>query len=503
MGFFKNVGEVLLQFKADTSDAERGLKKLTGAEKEFARNTIEMHKEQNASWDKLAQRLGNFNQILELAQKGIQFATDVWKEFEKAANKAGGAQAEKAREMRSAINAWNESLRQTKVALGEAVASMAPFIQSLADTLSLVNQLSNAAKDYGLGPVDPRIVKAWGGPLGIAMSNRHGIGGAADIIRAGIDAGQQAQFAQRRAEVEKEFYAKYGESRVNAMREINKLLIGDALTKKKGGGGGELETFGSEHYSNIRNGYFQEQNYAGGGGLIGSTSLGASVGGIDTQALAAAYISSQANLNLNAKWAKVGAETDRKDSILASIFGPLDEFDAYKEKIGLLAESFSVFTGALQSGFDAWVSGSKSAKEALADVFKATITGLASTMFAHALEEGALAIGSLAAQNYHGAAMHGAAAAKYAAAGIGIGAIARAINGGGGGGGGGGAGGGGASYSGGSLAASTVDQGSTTTIYIGDGFGSNSPRFERQRAVRARKIAARETGGGGSSGGWG
>jgi len=134
------------------------------------------------------------------------------------------------------------------------------------------------------------------------------------------------------------------------------------------------------------------------------------------------------------------AGLEKRKNVLESVFGAPEEFDLYREKMEMLAGAFEVFSGALASGFNAWVSGSKSASEALKGLVGDTLKGLASQMFARAIEHGAAAIGALA---WGGplapaiAAKHGKAAAMYGAGALLVGGMARAYGGAAGGGGGG------------------------------------------------------------------
>jgi hypothetical protein len=191
---------------------------------------------------------------------------------------------------------------------------------------------------------------------------------------------------------------------------------------------------------------------------------------------------------LQRKAAGIGGELerDRKRSILADIFGEPQEFDLYRERFEMLGGAVEVFSGALASGFDAWVSGSKSATEALKGLVGDTLKGLATTLFAKAIEHGAAAIGSLASGNPVGAAAHGKAAAAYGAGAVVVGGFARQFGGGGVGGGAGGA------------KAPTVTgpyQGgggqSSTTIVLGDSMADESPMWRARKTARALSQAER------------
>jgi hypothetical protein len=71
----------IVQFKADTSDLERGLKKLTGLEKEHAQAQLDAAKQRNQGYDDWVKKLGNANQALELAGRAINVARDAFNSY--------------------------------------------------------------------------------------------------------------------------------------------------------------------------------------------------------------------------------------------------------------------------------------------------------------------------------------------------------------------------------------------------------------------------------------
>lgn len=99
-------------------------------------------------------------------------------------------------------------------------------------------------------------------------------------------------------------------------------------------------------------------------------------------------------------------------------------------KIGLSLESLQ--TSAVSS-WDAVITGSMSAGEAMKSFFAETIRGISNHLFAKALEESALAIASLAIYDFRGAAQHGEAAALAGAGAALTGVIASQMGAGGGG----------------------------------------------------------------------
>lgn len=164
------------------------------------------------------------------------------------------------------------------------------------------------------------------------------------------------------------------------------------------------------------------------------------------------------------------------------MFGPLDELRAYQS-------AFTGLSDAVTSGFDAWISGSKSFATAFKNAIGAALKADAIQMLGQAIKHGAFAIGSLAFADFRGAAEHGLAAAKFAAGAIAIGGLAKEL-------GAGGVGGRGA----GSVGAPHVAGGrgggfqNRSTIVIADGLLSGSAR---QRAARVRRVLGESHGAGG------
>lgn len=101
-----------------------------------------------------------------------------------------------------------------------------------------------------------------------------------------------------------------------------------------------------------------------------------------------------------------------QQSQLAQMFGPLEEFNAYRE-------AFDMLTGASMAAFDAWITGSKSAGEAFQAFIADALRALAKELGIQALKHGAYALGSLAFMDFRGAGQHAAAAAAF-----GVGAVA-------------------------------------------------------------------------------
>lgn len=112
---------------------------------------------------------------------------------------------------------------------------------------------------------------------------------------------------------------------------------------------------------------------------------------------------------------------------LESIFGPVSEFDLYAEAFGLLE-------GAATSAFDAWITGSKSVSEAIAEFMAGALRSMALELFSNAIKHTAYGFGMLAFGRGDAAAGHFKAAAQFGAGAAVVGGLAKGMHGGGGGG---------------------------------------------------------------------
>lgn len=174
-------------------------------------------------------------------------------------------------------------------------------------------------------------------------------------------------------------------------------------------------------------------------------------------------------------------------SVLERMFGKIEEYDAY-------ATAWGTFQNAVTSGFEAIVTGSESVGTAIKKSIAASLLAEGSQMLIQALKHGAMAIASLIPGptfNPAAAGGHGAAAAKFLAGSVAAGIAARAL--GGGGGGAGAAAGAGASASGVGLGGVGFSSGGSVTrnYYIGDSFGSETPRSQASRFRQMQKGADR------------
>jgi len=496
VSLFQQVAETILRFKVDVGDAKRGLRELQGEEKRAAEASIKLSEQQNNRIDSAAKAITKFNVVMKLGSEAINGAADAWKAYEKHARLAGGADEAKARSFRSAMQTWDEGMNSLKVSIGRMVVALAPLVELAGKIVTYASDaigfIPELLSNNGRGPAVPgqltfeqwtgkklaspyifdatradqlaRQVSAIAGS-GLISASAITTRGYVDAVRGNVqlDPLQQVALDFLRSQGYAAPFA--GATGQNFFRD--RAWKGFKLNKKG-------ERVPVEYDTESRDprdapGYF-------------SDALGAA--GVDYGAPDALMKRFD---EVQAQFERTQERLGQKHSLIESIFGPIEMVDRYTESLQLLGDGVGVLTSALTAGFDAWVSGSKSASEALKGLFADSVKGIASTLFAHAIEHGAAAIGSLAwglsgnPAGYAAAAKHAQAAAGYAAGAVAVGAIAREL-GGGGGGGYAGAGGGGAPRLG------SVDHrggaGSPTNIMVVvGGDGNDSPRF-RARAVK-------------------
>jgi len=511
VSLFQQVAETILRFKVDVADAKRGLKELQGEEKKAAEASIKLSEQQNNRIDSAAKAITKFNVVMKLGTEAINFASDAWKTYEKHALAAGGADASKARDFRSAMQTWDEGLNSLKVSIGRMVVALAPLVELAgriigyaADAIDFVagGGLTVGAKNNAKSPEELRRAlkqqfgRGGGGDGYLFDATRadqlarqvSAIAGSGIISASAIQTKQYVDTVRGNVQLDplqqvaldflrSQGYAApfAGATGQNFFRD--RAWKGFKLKKKKDAVPTEYDTESRDPRD--APGYFSDTLGAAG------TDYGAQVG-------PARFGMDQLDYGAFGREAAASLDAFRKQTMLETIFGPPETFDLYMAKFELLKSGLDLFTGALQNHFDAWVSGSETLSEAVAAMGRDIVTGIASQLQAYAIREGVLALISLAAGDVRGAAQHGIAAGAAEAGAVGVGAIARHFNlAAGGGGAGGYAGGGGGTprvTGGGGFGGS---DGRSTVIYVGD-YWTENPREQRQKTGRAIKAARRE-----------
>jgi hypothetical protein len=176
-------------------------------------------------------------------------------------------------------------------------------------------------------------------------------------------------------------------------------------------------------------------------------------------------------------------QREKTGSFLEQTFGKVEEFNVYRS-------AFESLSTAVTSGFEAWISGSKSFSAAFREALSKTMAGEALSMAAQAIKATALGIFSAATGNAPAAATYFTSAAQFTAAAIAFGAGAAAM------GSGGGASSRGAGASAPNVAATAsapAGSGTQSIIVVGDSFAEDSPRMRQIRAERLVAMARGNT----------
>lgn len=174
---------------------------------------------------------------------------------------------------------------------------------------------------------------------------------------------------------------------------------------------------------------------------------------------------------------------EKRENVLARIFGDTDQFSIY-------AEGFDLVVGASQAAFKAWIDGSQGAGEAVKQFANDFLSSMAVEMLGNAIRHGAMALGSVAFGDPRGAITHGIAAAKFAAGAAAIGGLAAGIARTSSGGAGAGASGGGSSGAVSGLAGGGGEGGGRhITVILGNDFEESSPRRRKARLRGALRSA--------------
>jgi hypothetical protein len=183
---------------------------------------------------------------------------------------------------------------------------------------------------------------------------------------------------------------------------------------------------------------------------------------------------------------------------LASIFGATTSIDVQAEAVGALAASYSVLADAGGDAYEALVTGSMSATEAMKKALANGLLAMGRDFFVRALGETAMGIASLALGPIGGpsAGQHFAAAAAFGGAAAAAGVAARAM----GAGSGGGKGASASAGTGGSRAPSLGMSGGgggdvnrNVTVIIGDSFDNMTASERHMRMARAVKMGMNST----------
>lgn len=538
-GFAQRLAQTLLMFRADTSDLEAKLKTVQGEEKKAVQASIDATKQRNDEYESWAKNLTMINTGAIVLTKGIQVAADAWKDYEQWAKKAGGADAERASQFRKSLDDWGKSIDQVKLKMGQWVTTLGPAINQLTTLVNLSAQMitlaggdwvSSMAKKLGISDANADRLQTLADsnpithPINFATNV---LGGTEDIVGigqyglGGSSAQQQAYFD---AWHKKNGYAlDLGIGDVSFPASGNDALVADYYVrppkkppkkKRARGGGGDNEPLfyvqgedGGDLVAVYNWGGYDSSLAARpkrGSPSAGSFSgiLGAGGGDYSTLPSLSVPVESSAQYT-QALMKSIGLDphsvyaleqagnkqfASARESYLATLFGPIEEFQAYQK-------AFAVLTSAVGDAYTAMVTGSESAGKAIKDAIAQGLLGLGKEAAVRSITELAYGVASLAIGGpFAGAsaAAHFQAAALFGAGAVAAGVAAHEL----------GAGGAGASAGGASAgrAPSVIGNGGAVqrppeqiVVYYGDFFADNNPRHQRQNigtAVRNSRLAA-------------
>lgn len=507
MSLIETVASTILKFKVDVSDAKRGLKELAGEEKKAAEAAVMATEQRNQAMESLQKGIEKVSAGMRIANEVIRIGAEGWKEYEKFARQAGGADEERARSFRSAISSWDEGMQKLQIQIGRMVVALAPLVELAgriigygADAINYLPSIgglggggdrAEAERAFAQWKKEGKVGQGRGGDAFLFDATRADqyARGAQAIAASGL-VSASAISTQEYAESVAKHLGFTDAKQLAAFNAMSALGYGAAFQ------GGDRAVFkdawkGFKHPKtgtpNPTTWDTESRRYSPGRldqtiGAVGADYGSSVTPGGYSPILDYGAVGLENARALNEELAKM--EQERKKTVLETIFGAPEQFDLYTSKMELLKSGLDTFTGALQSHFDAWAAGSETLSQAVAGMGRDIVTGIASQLQAYAIKEGVLALISLAAGDVRGAGQHAIAAGAAEAGAITVGAIARHFNVGAGGGGGGGGGGytgapagsgGGGDHRGGT--------GPTSITVVMGGDGNDSPRF-RARAVK-------------------
>lgn len=480
---------VMVRYKWDTTDAKAKVKEMAGLEKTYQQALVDTMEQQNKRTENLAKNLAKVAGVVMLVGKGIGFAADAWKAYEKSALAAGGADAEKAKKFRAALDAMDASLNKIMVSVGGLVAELAPLVQiaaGLVDVIAagigLLNKGAGAIRDALPGGDTDLLPYAAGGSAGFSSEVLN------DLQR----------IQRRRAQVNDYVYKPSGENPWDVRRRQDAeqkrkreeaaragFNLGAAEAPGYTPGYGDLSEYGRDQV--IQRRLAQKQWELDTQRQMDMISRGVAGGGGENDF--ARNIRMSGALGFDPEGFMRDLTAQRKGSIFESVFGAPEEIDVYREKLDGLQGVLSSFTDAALQSFEAWKDGSMTAVEAVKALPRAMLSSMATMAAQKALWHVAEMVESVIPGvffNPAAAAGHAKVAAIWGGVAVGAGAAARAL---------GGSGGAGASAPtvGGGAAAAAGGGGSSVTVVL-DSSHEESPRMRTRRFARAISRARQHDG---------
>lgn len=479
---------VVLNLRADTSQAKAALKDLSGEERKAAEAALKLTEAENKRletkakrWQFIGQSIGAVSAVMGVAKSGL----------EAYAKKGDEAAASVKRIQESAGKAFDGVM----ASIGKVVVSLEPLLNKFTWLVDKLNEVGVA----GPAAIGALALAVTGNPVIAGI-----IGGGAWAVSGDfgggdfIDENGNINFAHAAGRIYKkkreQFYAGRRGIRDQAGDVWNKLpgLISDGIVFGLGKAGidkwSPFEVKKSKAEHNILDPddlgtYGSRYRIGAGSGStgIGAFDTGAGQRGIDMIMARQRAAFDAGSRGLMSPYAAQGAGIQSaQQSQLAQVFGPLTEFNAY-------AAAFDTLGGAVGSALGAWIDGSMSAGKAFKAFIAEAVKGIAIQMAMEALKHGAFAIGSLAFGDFKSAALHGQAAGQFALGAAAASIAAKGLN---------GSSGGAPSSAGGyrPVAPSTAAPASganpsSAVIVVGDPFAYDSPRNQQKIAKRLTSMA--------------
>ena len=478
------ISRILLEVKADVSDAKAKLKDLTGEQKRQQEQLIASMERSNKSIDTSVKNLGLYAAGFGALKAGIGLAKDGLEEYAKTSDKA----EKTVKELEASLDS---SFRDVKVAIGETVAAMAPLVSAIAKVASGFLQAAAAAARL------PAQLLSGENPFSWDMNGRRGSGNMSEFFR-----GQERYIAE----------SSWDAPLTDAQKMANNLSIEDQKRLLDPWNTDGIPTMGSRisgaiekmaaAYQGRKFQIEQAKKYQAEHGVnvteafrYGGPSLPIEYRDQSISGLTANEPGMFEKLNAALAGDRMKGLESRIDSTknanqisyLERIFGPTEQFDIY-------TRGFEALSGAVESGLSAWIDGSEGAGAAIKKFTSGLLKSLALEGATNALKYLALAASYAVTpgmQFWVPGALKAAAAWGGVAVAAGVGASQ--LGGGGSGSGGGSGGGYSPTQTGLGAGNSGAAGGRQITIVYGDSFADDSPH---KRQEKAKRIVASALGSG-------
>lgn len=511
------VGEIfakgLVVIKGDTSHARAEVAKLSLEEQKAAKARIKAQEEHNAALERSNQR---FQLYAAGAVAGWVLISKSVKTYEEHLKSLGASGESELKRIKGASDALTGAQKNLEIAIAKVALEAAPAAKALGSMAQEMANLVGGVAAFiakvkempvpGGGSVGDYVGAAWNAgswwnenwsPWGmsknIAMGGANWIGGGKTDPLGRSDAEAEARVLSRYADTSTPgaayldpqqrqdaiFYLETALARAeSALRRGNKA--GARARRGRGGRGGGAAV---DPYAAASADIFGQIGATSGysSGRYSQEDLDAIGLGAEPVAPAMGWEGVSVPQSVLDNLARTQEELlgDRRQTMLESIFGPVEEVDAY-------AVAFQGLETVVSAGFEAWISGSKSVGAAMKEALHGFAKNLAGEALLQALRHGAYALGSLAFGDAKGAAAHGISAAKWGAVAVAAGVVGKVTA--------PSASATGNSYAaagigGGGVGSGSSDRNFSMTVVMGDQFAGDSPRYVARKVRRNLNMA--------------